>query len=594
MSQQRMGEGWWLIALGFALYGANLGDGWLADDYLYWERAGQGLGAILRHVTLGSEPQMLRPWPALIWWLGSFAGTWAGVVLHLVSVLLHGCCALCLLRLAARCGATLPAARLLGVLFLCCPLFGEPVLWLSASFDLWACAWALLALDLATRPRPATPRVLLGTAGVFGLALASKESVLLLPLLLLLLPPAGDAPRDRRRHALAWAGLLACYLAGRFALFGGPGGYRNAVGERFALDVEPLLFLRNLCLQIPYRLLHPLKSLGGAEADPWSGPLAFGLVLLLAALLWHGTATRATLPRHVGRAALLFAAAALPTATVLSVDAHLGGGRLVYFPFAVALLGLAPIFDRRSRPALAAGWTLAVAWAAIAVVNAADWRLASRHFERTLATLATLEGGLEPGSGLLVAGPDAWRGVPVWRNVGYAFADAGLRQDVAWLVGSAAVLDEVNGLGTFIREVQVEPDGSWREWTGCQRHLLAAPPALIHELTLRAHELETPVLPAPAPIIGIRLRGDADGPASAGRLWWRQSGQRFLAERSVLFRWRADGSAVVRLPAPVADALALRVQLDDPAARALPREVELLPVDSVCSPPSHPGPGPID
>lgn len=49
------------------LYVRHLRDGYLADDFLYVEWARAGLGVLLRHVTTASNPQMIRPLPALAW-----------------------------------------------------------------------------------------------------------------------------------------------------------------------------------------------------------------------------------------------------------------------------------------------------------------------------------------------------------------------------------------------------------------------------------------------------------------------------------------------------------------------------------------------
>ena len=143
--------------LAWALYGWHLGDGLLADDFLYASWARTGIRELLRHTTIASIPQMIRPLPALVWMLVLLPS--GAVLLHAVSVALHAANGLLVAAIVRRCAregaGDGSAARWLplacAALFVTFPLFGEPVIWLSASFDLWACGFALAAILVAGR-----------------------------------------------------------------------------------------------------------------------------------------------------------------------------------------------------------------------------------------------------------------------------------------------------------------------------------------------------------------------------------------------------------------------------------------------------------
>ena len=69
------------------LYGRHLAEGLVADDFEYASWAHAGLGTLLRHVTVDSSPQMVRPLPGLVWTLAALP--LGAALLHGLSVLLH-------------------------------------------------------------------------------------------------------------------------------------------------------------------------------------------------------------------------------------------------------------------------------------------------------------------------------------------------------------------------------------------------------------------------------------------------------------------------------------------------------------------------
>lgn len=91
-------------------------------------------------------------------------------------------------------------------------------------------------------------------AGVlfYALTLLCKESAICVPLALLLLFPY------LWRRIVPFFLVMLGYLAVRFALFGGIGGYRDALGHPVATQIHPGAVLRALLVQVPARMLAPV------------------------------------------------------------------------------------------------------------------------------------------------------------------------------------------------------------------------------------------------------------------------------------------------------------------------------------------------
>lgn len=472
-----------LLLLVLAIYGANLGDGPLADDELYLERAERGPFVLLLSVTVDSAPQMLRPWPALFWLLP--AGAAQLPLLHLISLLLHAGVAGLVARLASRCagsdaGEDRSGFLLLGALFASLPLLTEGILWLSASFDLWAAFWALLALELAlagggTPARGLDRRELLATAA-FGLALLSKESILLLPPLAWLL----FGRRIRWRLLASWSGLVAASLALRLAIFGSLGGYAGADGA--ALPLRPGLLLRNLFVQVPFRLLQPWREPAALPPGAGAWLLALAMALCLGLAAWGlGLGRRPGALRQVPAVYPLlqmplllvpaaYLIAALPLVAVFGLDPHHGGGRLLYFPAAVAAIALGGVLAPR-RHYLRFALPLLAIFVLVAWANAQVFRRAAEDKEELLGLLAASQNQWPTRVVVQVDGPDSVLGVPVWRGAEGAFARAGLRRDLSFAVGHPGLLRDPQGLGERLFAVGPDAEGRLADWTPCEQEL---------------------------------------------------------------------------------------------------------------------------
>lgn len=549
-----------LLALSWLLYGWLLGVGYLADDFLFLGWRADGLGTLLRRVTVDSQPQMLRPLPVLLWGLPGGAA-----LLHALSLSLHGLAGALVARLAIQQGAPAGAGLALGALFVAFPLSTEPVVWLSSSFDLWATVFALAALLLA------------GPTSIVCLvvALLCKESVVTLPAVALLLAPS----QGRWRRAAIFGVVVAGYLAVRWAIFGGVGGYLDPEGRSLALAIDPWLFLRNVFLQLPYRVLTLLKG------APW-----LWLAVSSAALL--GTFAFA-LGLHRRRAAsvralLAFLVVALPAASVFSIDVDHENARFVYLPLAVAL-GL--LGGAVARPARGFGWVaaaLAGLWSMATVVNGTAWHQAGREIDRTLTTLEAIQPRFPSGSVVLVDGHDTWHGAYVWRN-GFtnAVRRAGLRADLDWRLGTAALLARPEELGTRAFEIEVPAHGGWIDWAPCQTALQQTTGELTRALlpaggaTSQLPWVEIGPLAGGAGAVVLAARSPLDR-ALDGRLWWRQGTGRFRVTDSTALRIPA-GSAETRVRLPAGSGpWSFRLELADPRRLAELAELRLLSRPPAC------------
>jgi hypothetical protein len=602
-----------LALLTFLIYGRHLVDGYLADDFLFLSWWNEGLGELLRRVTVDANPRMIRPLPALAWGLYELPG--GAAVHHALSLVVHAACAWMVARLARRGSGSEEVGWMAGALFVCFPLFTEPVIWLSAAPDLWACLLALAALD-ATFPLPPGPplpptlhslpgeggsrgtgggalsrregvkgweRVGVRTLGkgvrgplLFALSLLCKESTVTLPLVLLCLAPW----RQIRRPFLALSAVAVAYLGVRLLLFGGPGGYLGPAGQALALQVDPLRFLRNLTLQFPYRLLIPLKRAG--DLAPWLAVLSAMLAgaAVAGSRLWQR-------PRVVLRTAAATLAALLPVAAFFSVSYDHENTRMLYFPVAVLMVALAAAVPRPAAVLRAAALALIALWSLLTVANGRSWSTAGREVRQTLAVMRAAEPRFPAGATVLVAGHDTWHGAYVWRN-GLAFAARlhGLRDDLHWTLGTAATIPRPEDLGRRAFEIGVGADGEERDWTACQQALWTAPlePLGGAEIDVAGRRLDSgPIrLRRPSSRLAVEIRLEP-GQRAGGRLRWRHAGiERFNVSDSRSFEaFPGRDRAVVRLPAFAEPLTGIELRLETSEPLTV-REVRVVETPSAC------------
>jgi hypothetical protein len=581
-----------LLALVALVYGRHLRDGLLSDDYLYASWAGESVGSLLRHVTVDSYPKVLRPLPALLWVATRLP---EGVLLlHLLSLLVHAANAFLIYRILAKQRGDRGLPLLLALGFAAFPLFAEPVVWLAGSFDLWATFFAFLAVMVAggeERWRAGA------AAGLFLLALLSKESVFLLPAILIF------TATSRRLFAIgATAAAAAAYLLLRFSIFRGLGGYVTGAGPSALASFVPADFARALALQLPARLLVPLKA-----STSYILPLASvsaGLLLAAAVLGRRAWSVRAPL-----LAALAFVLALLPAAGVFRIEWDLEGSRLLYFPVAAALLVLGFHLRGSSRPALGVLGFLVLWWAVCAAQNAQGWREAHLTAERTLAAMKAAEGRFPQGATVFVDTLDAYEGAYVFRNgLSEAARLRHLRADLAWQRGTAALVGPPEAgqrLGIDLFELGATRAGRPIDWTACERSLflqgserLAAKPLARLPLAPMGGGAAPRKWVSPAMAVKPTPNGIAVwlalGPCTragpwTGTLFFRTDlGRPFTTTEERGFRLGAGQSSVpVRLPPAAVKAAMLQVRVDADGASiptACFEPVRLTPLPDLCPP----------
>ena len=447
-----------LVLIAVLLYGSHISDGFLSDDYLYISWASESVGKLLAKVTSESYPRMIRPVAALPWAMAK--GAHAAAILHALSILLHATNAfLIALIIRKRTGQELQP-YLWASLYLVFPLFAEPVVWLSASFDLWATVFSLAAIYFWQSDCSAKLRIVFGSSA-FAFALLSKESIVLLPLILLIL-----LPKERARTAFLFtASLVAAYFLSRFVIFHGLGGYEDSTGRTLAASFNLKEFLRAVCLQLPYRVLAPMKRSGSFALLFVS--ISGAIVVLLA--LTIGIKNKI---KQSGLALVAFMLALLPAAPIFHIEADHEGTRLLYFPIAilVVMLGIAELRIKRIGNAISV--VLIIFWAMISVINGRSWSKASIQRDYALNAMRSSQERFNSNSTVMVDSYDTFHGAYVFRNgLKQAAEYTGLRSDIDWRRGTVAQLGTVDAkqLGDTIYEIGYSKQGKLIDWTACQR-----------------------------------------------------------------------------------------------------------------------------
>jgi hypothetical protein len=366
-----------LLAAALALYGNTLGNDFVWDDRL--SAAAPSLAA--------RTGAFYRPVVMLSFKLdGSLWGGWAGGF-HLTNVVAHAAVAWLLRTLALAAGMGAGVALVAALLFLAHPVQSEAVAYISGRTDILCAFWLLLALLAWRRARRGADVFALATSAALALALLSKETAVLVPLVLLLPAPraeTGDAGVGLPEVAAARPPfpLLPLLVAGTWLLVSGPGLYpRGLAGRLPAIALAAFGYLRLLLWPLDLHLERFTPVAG------WS-PAAIGAVGVLAVAGAGLFALARRLPGGVlflGLAALLYA----PVSGVIPVYPAVAD-RVLFTPehfLYLPLLGLAPLvaaaWPRRGAP-LALGIALAL-WAPVVIDRNRDWRDEATLFRHTLA-----------------------------------------------------------------------------------------------------------------------------------------------------------------------------------------------------------------
>ena len=238
-TQQTRSRAWQAVAfvgLSLVLYSRVIGIGLLSDDFVLLEQA--------RHSELINRSWgFVRPLPLAIWWMiDRLAPTdLTAAALHAFNVALHGVNAWLVVVVAARFGIPRRAAAISGLLFLAWPFNVEAVTWAAGIFDICVTTFALSAVLIAADAAKSRPARLALVSVLTAAAIASKETGIAMPALLLLTAAfVGGAERKSVAWCAVAAGLVvAVYIAARLVFAPPPDLFTDAVLIKNKLLTRP-------------------------------------------------------------------------------------------------------------------------------------------------------------------------------------------------------------------------------------------------------------------------------------------------------------------------------------------------------------------
>jgi Flp pilus assembly protein TadD len=283
---------------------------------------------------------------------------------HIPNILLHIASTLLLMWLILRLTGDRFAAGLCGFLFGVHPVHVESVTWISGNKDTLSGFFFFAALALyvkwsgtRTTPGGRNAWTLIVGVALFALGLLSKESVIVLPAVIVLMElilgssgaaGAEEAPRPgfaaRWSGAAAFALAAAAYLVLRRALLGAMGDMEGWHGEG---PLQTFLTMPGVLAEYVGKLFAPL---GLTTADTTRIVTSFGdPVFLAGAFVVVALVAAAFIGRRSHPAAAFgiawFFVALLPVMNILPIH-HIKAERFLYLPSAGFFLAVAAVWSR--------------------------------------------------------------------------------------------------------------------------------------------------------------------------------------------------------------------------------------------------------
>ncbi|MGI8589124.1 MAG: glycosyltransferase family 39 protein [Chloroflexia bacterium] len=471
-----------LAVLAAVLYGSLLGGYFLSDDFviLSWTRVsapGEVLGLFDPRA-----PWFYRPMLKMVYWaLQSIFGL-NPLPFHLFNIVMHTLAAWLLYFYAKRVAAARPATALaVSLLFFVNHRHAEPVASISAMGELIAVPALFGSLLLAHRfVESRRPPALAASLGLFAVALLSRESAVLLPVLAAL-SLALFAPKPLGRRALAalgtgYAALLAAYALLQLQVVN-RGGEAGGVLSRGGLSFKPLNAESVVLGVMDYA--NGLLPGGGAAASlalDQLRPVAWAELGLLLALGGVLALTHLKL--------MLLGLAWMLVSPLPFVFFNAPTDRYFYMPtigyslllaglLAEVASGLARLLRRPPSvvvPSALAGAVLVLLLPQVPALSAkeAHWNAAGALSGRVLSSMkAALPNPVRHQAFLFVGLPTDFEGVPTFRN--------GIVQAVQLEYGNDLTLRAGITTCAEVRRTRPSPPDSVFQFTGSDVRLLADP-----------------------------------------------------------------------------------------------------------------------
>ena len=222
-----------VVGLAAVVYGPGVTGYFVSDDFALLQIASSEPISAFLWLRDPARHAFFRPLPLALWRLDYLCFGFNPIGYHLTNIALHCLNALLVAGIAQRVYKDRTLPLIAAALFLVHPFCPGVVLWISARYDLTATLFMLLAVWVAIEVRVTRGligRIVFVTAVVLGLA--SKESAIVLPLVLTILASRTLAKvsglTDRLvalPEVITAFGIVGAYLVVRLALYQGLGGY---------------------------------------------------------------------------------------------------------------------------------------------------------------------------------------------------------------------------------------------------------------------------------------------------------------------------------------------------------------------------------
>jgi hypothetical protein len=260
-----------LMVLAALVMGPALHAGFLQDDWDFLASSAHLPSPLPYFLENHSRGYFYRPNGMLVWWLMNQAAGPAPAWHYALQILVHAGCALAVLGLARRLGASLPAAFGAAIIFVAHPATAATSLWLSNRFDLLAALGLLMGMGLLFSPRPGRPLALLGLAACTWLAVGAKEiGLLVVPLTALALWLRPElAPRVRVGAALAVALPVLAWFLLRVSVLD---------NQDVAASWDPGVLANHFVTGVAHWLRH-LPAALALDQSPWLGGIVLAAVV---------------------------------------------------------------------------------------------------------------------------------------------------------------------------------------------------------------------------------------------------------------------------------------------------------------------------